>query len=285
MTLKDIKVSKNPIPVQPALWLRPMGGLSFKIYYPQGGNWVEVMTKSTPDSEQPETPASEAPATQIDEETLQSLEQTIETLRQAINTLQNKVTNTSKSVGAASLNGQATIQTLLQDEGILVLPFFPLTFKEVREADLSDYNLTGELMDALFSRRYSTVKILGSKANTPYNGSYRLTDNGNTVTLVGLFDAMSVMNGKTEVRIKIKRESISEIALGLFFNGKPSAAYTYTVTVSTKDISVTTPGIDGPVSPGGGTVEPMPGGSGSLDPNAGGISGPTSGSNSGQLNP
>lgn len=271
MTLKDIKVSKNLIPVQPALWLRPMGGLSFKIYYPQGGNWVEVMTKSTPASEQPETPASEAPATQIDEETLQSLEQTIETLRQAINTLQNTVTNTSKSMAAASINGQSAIQTLLQDEGVLVLPAFPLTFKEVSEANLSDYNLTGELMDALFSRRYSTVKILGSKASTrPYNGDYRLTNSGNAVTLVGIFDSMSVAGGKTEVRIRIKRESVSGIALGLFVNDKPSAMYTYTVTVSTKDVSV-------PVEPGGG---------GSIVPNAGGgISGPTSGSSSGQLNP
>lgn len=274
MTLKDIKVSKNPIPVQPALWLRPMGGLSFKIYYPQGGNWVEVMTKSTPASEQPETPASEAPATQIDEETLQNLEQSIETLRQAINTLQNTVTNTSKSVEAASINGQSTIQTLLQDEGILVLPAFPLTFKEVHEANLPNYNLTGELMDALFSRKYSTVKILGSKASANlYNGDYRLTNSGNAVTLVGVFDSIATVNGKTEVRIRIKRESVSGTALGLFVNDKPSAAYTYTVTVSTKNVSVVTPGPGGPVSPGGGTAEPVPSGGGSLDPGAGPSSG------------
>jgi len=267
MTLKDIKVSKNPIPVQPALWLRPMGGLSFKIYYPQGGNWTEVRTKSTPASEQPETPASEAPATQIDEEALQSLEQAVETLRQAINTLQNTVANTSRSVEAASINGQSAIQTLLQDEGVLVLPAFPLTFKEVREANLPDYNLTGELMDALFSRRYSTVKILGSKASASlYNGDYRLTNSGNAVTLVGVFNTMSVVNGKTEVRIRIKRESVSGTALGLFVNDKPSAAYTYTVTVSTKVVSV-------PVEPG-------------VSPNAGSdVSGPANDANAGQLNP
>ena len=45
MTLKDIKVSKNRIPVQNALWLRPMGGLSFKLYYPHGGDWAEVFTQ------------------------------------------------------------------------------------------------------------------------------------------------------------------------------------------------------------------------------------------------
>ena len=42
ITLKDIKVSKNRIPVQNAIWLRPIGGLSFKIYYPHGGDWSEI---------------------------------------------------------------------------------------------------------------------------------------------------------------------------------------------------------------------------------------------------
>lgn len=42
MTLKDIKVSKSYIPVQNAIWLRPLGGLKFKLYYPRGGNWSEV---------------------------------------------------------------------------------------------------------------------------------------------------------------------------------------------------------------------------------------------------
>ena len=42
ITLKDIKVSKNRIPVQNAIWLRPTGGMSFKIYYPHGGDWSEI---------------------------------------------------------------------------------------------------------------------------------------------------------------------------------------------------------------------------------------------------
>lgn len=270
MTLKDIKVSKNLIPVQPALWLRPMGGLSFKIYYPQGGNWVEVITKSAPASEQPETPASGAPVTQIDEETLQSLEQTIETLRQAINTLQNTVTNISRSVEAASINSQSAIQTLLQDEGILVLPVFPTAFKNVYETNLSDYGLTGELMDALFSRKYSGVEIIGSKVTASfYNGRYGLSNTGNTVTLTGLFDSLTVMGNKTEVRIRIKREKISTGSLYPYVNSKPSAKYLYTVTVSTKNISITvTPGTDSPF-PSGGAAEPVPSGIGDIDPDSG----------------
>ena len=47
ITLKDIKVSKNRIPVQNAIWLRPIGGLSFKIYYPHGGDWIEVPIDGT----------------------------------------------------------------------------------------------------------------------------------------------------------------------------------------------------------------------------------------------
>lgn len=49
ITLKDIKVSKNPIPVQNALWVRPLGGLKFKVFYPAGGNWTEInMSGSSP---------------------------------------------------------------------------------------------------------------------------------------------------------------------------------------------------------------------------------------------
>lgn len=44
ITLKDIKISRNRIPLQNALWIRPMGGFVFKIYYPHGGDWTEMTT-------------------------------------------------------------------------------------------------------------------------------------------------------------------------------------------------------------------------------------------------
>ena len=53
LTLKDIKISRTRIPVQNAIWLRPVGGLKFKIYYPHGGSWAELGTTdsgSDPDS-------------------------------------------------------------------------------------------------------------------------------------------------------------------------------------------------------------------------------------------
>ena len=49
ITLKDIKVSKNRIPVQNAIWIRPMGGFKFKIYYPHGGDWEEMMVEAGKD--------------------------------------------------------------------------------------------------------------------------------------------------------------------------------------------------------------------------------------------
>lgn len=42
ITLKDIKVSKVRIPVQNAIWLRPTGNKTYKIYYPRGGDWGEL---------------------------------------------------------------------------------------------------------------------------------------------------------------------------------------------------------------------------------------------------
>ena len=46
--LKDIKISKDRLPVQNALWIRPMGGLSFKLYVPSGVDWKEVGIDNRP---------------------------------------------------------------------------------------------------------------------------------------------------------------------------------------------------------------------------------------------
>ena len=49
IVLKDIKVSKVRIPVQNALWLRPIDKDTYKIYYPSGGNWKEVILEASED--------------------------------------------------------------------------------------------------------------------------------------------------------------------------------------------------------------------------------------------
>lgn len=56
MTLKDIKISKTRIPLQNAIWLRPIGGLKFKIYYPHGGSWAELGVTSSSDDDDKTTP-------------------------------------------------------------------------------------------------------------------------------------------------------------------------------------------------------------------------------------
>ena len=71
--LKDIKVSKNPIPLQNALWLRPTGGLSFKLYYPQGDSWKEVTINST------------------DEEFKQEMEEELNKVKEQLNDVLNEV--------------------------------------------------------------------------------------------------------------------------------------------------------------------------------------------------
>ena len=57
LTLKDIKISKTRIPLQNAIWLRPIGGLKFKIYYPHGGSWAELGVTSSSDDDDKTTPS------------------------------------------------------------------------------------------------------------------------------------------------------------------------------------------------------------------------------------
>ena len=62
LTLKDIKISKTRIPLQNAIWLRPIGGLKFKIYYPHGGSWAELgVTSSSDDDVTPSPKPSPTP--------------------------------------------------------------------------------------------------------------------------------------------------------------------------------------------------------------------------------
>ena len=61
MTLKDIKISKNRIPVQNALWIRPVGGFVFKIYYPHGGDWAELKVTDSPIPDPTPTPTPPTP--------------------------------------------------------------------------------------------------------------------------------------------------------------------------------------------------------------------------------
>ena len=61
ITLKDIKISRNRIPLQNALWIRPMGGFVFKIYYPHGGDWTEMKVTDSPIPDPTPTPTPPTP--------------------------------------------------------------------------------------------------------------------------------------------------------------------------------------------------------------------------------
>lgn len=60
IVLKDIKVSKTRIPVQNALWLRPIDKETYKIYYPSGGNWKEIVFETSEDMDNTLEPRVEA---------------------------------------------------------------------------------------------------------------------------------------------------------------------------------------------------------------------------------
>ena len=60
IVLKDIKVSKTRIPVQNALWLRPVDKETYKIYYPSGGNWKEIVFETSEDMDNTLEPRVEA---------------------------------------------------------------------------------------------------------------------------------------------------------------------------------------------------------------------------------
>lgn len=62
LTLKDIKISKTRIPLQNAIWLRPIGGLKFKIYYPHGGSWAELGVTSSSDDDSGKTTPTPTPS-------------------------------------------------------------------------------------------------------------------------------------------------------------------------------------------------------------------------------
>ena len=96
ITLKDIKVSKNRIPVQNAIWLRPMGGMSFKIYYPHGGDWQEIITTN-----------SQIPPEEQEQEGI-----TLEGLQELVNALSKRVDNVYRRLEIANSNISTTRENI-----------------------------------------------------------------------------------------------------------------------------------------------------------------------------
>lgn len=142
ITLKDIKVSKNRIPVQNAIWLRPIGGLSFKIYYPHGGDWTEV------------------PIDGIGDETIKEINDTIESIEGEVGALQEAFSETNRKIRDLS------VKMSLYDN------IYKIEIPEIKKrlADLEDD--MGYVLDHL--PEYDTVYLNKTFSNLSY-GTTRAT--------------------------------------------------------------------------------------------------------------
>ena len=100
MTLKDIKISKNRVPVQNAIWVRPIGGFKFKIYYPHGGDWEEMKFDGSSPSPSPD----EDKDIEALEERVDSLDSQVENLTKSYARLNLKLENVSDNLKSLNLS-------------------------------------------------------------------------------------------------------------------------------------------------------------------------------------
>ena len=160
ITLKDIKVSKNRIPVQNALWLRPTGGLTFKIYYPHGGDWAEVMTT---DSDMP-TPSEYAEIEEhlnLIDETIKSLElriKSVESLKPKVTALDRKVTSVASSAQKGNINAYTALMGGYDSINVPVLLSFSVG-ENIPSFSLQEYGITEDILNIINEAEYETVCI------------------------------------------------------------------------------------------------------------------------------
>lgn len=156
ITLKDIKISKNRIPVQNAIWLRPIGGLKFKLYYPHGGDWTEMKF----DGSSPEP--SPSPIPEDIEQELKQIEDSLITLSKRVeryNEIQSSnfetaMRNISKlqsetnklDISIARLYSSAKISTLLLTRD------FPISNRDVEVLDPAYYGIDDIYLKAMANK-------------------------------------------------------------------------------------------------------------------------------------
>jgi hypothetical protein len=160
ITLKDIKVSKNRIPVQNALWLRPTGGLTFKIYYPHGGDWSEVMTT---DSDMPTPSELEEIEEHLDsiDETIESLTlrlKSVESLKPTVSALDRKVTSVASSAQKGNINAYTALMGGYESIEVPVLLSFSAG-ENIPSFSLQDYGLTEDILNIINEAEYEAVCI------------------------------------------------------------------------------------------------------------------------------
>lgn len=225
MTLKDIKISRSHIPVQNALWLRPTGGFTFKVYYPHGGEWAEAAVNGT-------DATSEEEIKELDER-LTVVENTIKDWQigpesDKIQQLLKDVSSLKIRVGKVEENQASSVETtmitnslagnLIEEEGTLVLFKNIISGRNIKGKDLYKNGLPGLLVDALFGGVYSKVHL-----TSIFAGYYNVYSR--TSTTVKFRNRNDIMEHTTFI-YTIKRTAISEQLAGV----EPYMNYTYTIT-------------------------------------------------------
>lgn len=171
ITLKDIKVSKNRIPVQNAIWIRPMGGLSFRLYYPHGGDWTEMKFDNSSSDPYP-VPEDIDKRLKDLEDGLTALSKRVDrnkTLSEnAIETITNNITKlqseTDKlNVSVARLYGSTKITTLLLTRE------FPESASGVEISDPAFYGIDNIYLNAIENEVVESVYF---EEDGPYSVGY-----------------------------------------------------------------------------------------------------------------
>lgn len=192
MTLKDIKVSRNRIPVQNSIWLRPIGGMSFKIYYPHGGNWAEIKADNSP-----------VPVPTDIEERLENLEK--ETARlakhdsllsQRIDNLLETIVTDRKRLTVKMDQLEISIQRLyssVEITSLLLTEEFPKSQEPVEVTNPSKYGIDGVYLQAIEDKTPTVVTFAGGP-------QYKVGYESNAWTTRGIPQVCSILDAFRETQ-------------------------------------------------------------------------------------
>lgn len=159
MTLKDIKISKSMIPVQNALWIRPVGGLSFKIYYPHGGNWTEMnVNGSAPEPEGYDKMEEQIEELENDVSSISKRLGSLEGLKSSLDALANKVDTIAKVAYEGRVDGYTSLMTEYMWFDAPTIPV-PKAGTDIPYNNLPEYNVTEELLDIIAKEEYIAVSM------------------------------------------------------------------------------------------------------------------------------
>lgn len=155
MTLKDIKISKNRVPVQNAIWIRPIGGFKFKIYYPHGGDWEEMKFNDSSPSPSPD----EDKDIEALEERVDSLDSQVESLTKSYARLNLKLENVSDNLKSLSLSVTKLYKSV--DITAIELTKTPPLNKDNEDNDILKYGIDTISLNALVEGVVRKASIAG----------------------------------------------------------------------------------------------------------------------------